>query len=260
MLHRSVLLVRLRDAHHSRRRAPRRLCLDLSLRGLCPVQPDTRTHGRRHLLTRGAVVIGNDVWFGHQTLVLSGVTIGDGAIIGAGSVVRHDIPPYAIVAGNPARVAGFRFPPEQIEALLAEVVGLAARADRPHLDRFMSDDITAFIDAAETGASKGYLSQVILCSPPSPRLARRRPATGRGHSHLGEPVRTLSSAGTAPLSLLLRPHARRRRRLPWAPPARVRPGTRRPSAAGAATPGSRPTSPPACPGSSRSRSLPTVWC
>lgn len=58
-------------------------------------------------VTKGAVVIGNDVWLGHQTLVLSGVTIGDGAIIGAGSVVRHDIPPYAIVAGNPARVADF---------------------------------------------------------------------------------------------------------------------------------------------------------
>lgn len=68
--------------------------------------------------TRGAVVIGNDVWTGHQTLILSGVTIGDGAVVGAGSVVRQNVPPYAIVAGNPARVAGFRFSPEQIEALL----------------------------------------------------------------------------------------------------------------------------------------------
>ena len=114
--------------------------------------PFNETH--RHLaentsVTKGAVVIGNDVWLGHQTLVLSGVTIGDGAIIGAGSVVRHDIPPYAIVAGNPARVAGFRFAPEQIEALL-EVkwwnwpVETIAR----HLDSMLSDDIDGFITAA----------------------------------------------------------------------------------------------------------------
>lgn len=101
-------------------------------------------------VTKGAVVIGNDVWLGHQTLVLSGVTIGDGAVIGAGSVVRHDIPPYAIVAGNPARVAGFRFPPEQIEALL-ELKWWDWPVGRisSHMDRFMSDDIAAFIDAAQ---------------------------------------------------------------------------------------------------------------
>jgi acetyltransferase-like isoleucine patch superfamily enzyme len=69
--------------------------------------------------TKGRVEIGNDVWLGNQTLILSGVTIGDGAVVGAGSVVRHDVPPYAIVAGNPARVAGYRFPPEQIDALLS---------------------------------------------------------------------------------------------------------------------------------------------
>lgn len=118
--------------------------------------PFNQTH--RHLadvtsVSRGGVVIGNDVWLGHQALVLSGVTIGHGAIIGAGSVVRHDIPPYAIVAGNPARVAGFRFPPEQIEALLA-IAWWDWPLDRigRHLDRLLSDDVSAFIQAAETGA------------------------------------------------------------------------------------------------------------
>ena len=53
---------------------------------------------------KGDIVIGNDVWIGYQAVVLSGVKIGDGAIIGAGSVVTKDIPPYTIAAGVPARV------------------------------------------------------------------------------------------------------------------------------------------------------------
>lgn len=50
------------------------------------------------------VVIGNDVWIGARAIVLPGVTVGDGCIIGAGSVVTKDVPPYTIIGGNPARV------------------------------------------------------------------------------------------------------------------------------------------------------------
>lgn len=50
------------------------------------------------------VRIGNDVWIGARVIILPGVTIGDGAVIGAGSIVTHDVNPYTIVAGNPARV------------------------------------------------------------------------------------------------------------------------------------------------------------
>ncbi len=57
------------------------------------------------------VIIGEDVWLGVNVTLLSGVTIGRGAIVGAGSVVRYDVPPYAIVAGNPAKIVGFRFSP-----------------------------------------------------------------------------------------------------------------------------------------------------
>jgi maltose O-acetyltransferase len=54
------------------------------------------------------VVIGDDVWIGARTIILPGITINKGAIIGAGSVVTHDIPAFAICAGNPARVIRFR--------------------------------------------------------------------------------------------------------------------------------------------------------
>jgi chloramphenicol O-acetyltransferase type B len=70
--------------------------------------------------TKGPVVIGNDVWIGRGALVLSGVTIGDGAIIGASAVVSKDIPPFAVAVGNPAKVVKYRFPPE-IAAKLLEI-------------------------------------------------------------------------------------------------------------------------------------------
>lgn len=64
------------------------------------------------------VIIGNDVWMGYNVCIKEGVTIGDGAIIGAKSLVTHNIPPYAIAVGTPARVIKYRFTPEQIEKLL----------------------------------------------------------------------------------------------------------------------------------------------
>jgi acetyltransferase-like isoleucine patch superfamily enzyme len=71
-----------------------------------------------HPTTKGDVVIGNDVWIGFSTTILSGVTIGDGAAVGASSVVNRDVPPYAIVAGNPARIVRYRFDEETIQKLL----------------------------------------------------------------------------------------------------------------------------------------------
>ncbi len=63
--------------------------------------------------------IGSDVWIGIRSIVLGGITIGDGAVIGAGSVVTKDIGPYEIWAGNPARFIRKRFEPDIIEMLLA---------------------------------------------------------------------------------------------------------------------------------------------
>lgn len=63
--------------------------------------------------------IGNDVWIGHGAFVLPGVTIGDGAVIAAMAVVTKDVPPYAVVAGSPARVVKMRFAEAHVAALSA---------------------------------------------------------------------------------------------------------------------------------------------
>ncbi len=65
------------------------------------------------------VSIGHDVWIGSGALVMGGVSIGTGAIVAAGAVVTHDVPPYAIVAGVPAKVLRYRFDPATVDALLA---------------------------------------------------------------------------------------------------------------------------------------------
>lgn len=68
-------------------------------------------------VSRGPITVGHDVWIASDSLVLSGVTIGDGAVIGAGSVVTRDVPPYSLSAGIPARHIRHRFPEEQIARL-----------------------------------------------------------------------------------------------------------------------------------------------
>ncbi len=68
--------------------------------------------------TKGDVNIGSDVWIGSDVTIISGVTVGDGAVIGTGSVVTADVEPYAIVAGNPAKLIRKRFSEDQIGSLL----------------------------------------------------------------------------------------------------------------------------------------------
>lgn len=110
------------------------------------------SHFTGHPQSKGDVVIGNDVWVAREAMILSGVTIGDGAVIGARAVVSRDVPPYMIVAGNPAVEIRTRFPQPIVERLLAlrwwdwpdERIAKAM----PHL---LSDKIEAFLDAAEKG-------------------------------------------------------------------------------------------------------------
>lgn len=68
--------------------------------------------------SKGSIIVGNDVWIGAQSIILSGVTIGDGAVIAANSVVTKDVPPYAIIGGSPAKIIKYRFDQEVINELL----------------------------------------------------------------------------------------------------------------------------------------------
>ncbi|WP_050591074.1 MULTISPECIES: CatB-related O-acetyltransferase [unclassified Mesorhizobium] len=77
-------------------------------------QPEPTGNGRP-----GGIILGNDVWIGHGSIILPGVSIGDGAVVGAGSVVTKDVPPYAIVAGNAARLIRYRFSDDVIAKMLA---------------------------------------------------------------------------------------------------------------------------------------------
>jgi acetyltransferase-like isoleucine patch superfamily enzyme len=107
-----------------------------------PSIPDTA-------VTKGDVVIGNDVWIGFGAMILAGVTIGDGAVIGARAVVASNVAPYTVAVGNPARPAGQRFDDETVSRLLrirwwdwsdeviAERIPLLCSGDLPSfLDRF----------------------------------------------------------------------------------------------------------------------------
>lgn len=67
---------------------------------------------------KGDIVIGNDVWIGYEAVILAGVTIGDGAVIGARAVVTKDVPPYTVVGGVPAKEIKKRFSQQTIDGLL----------------------------------------------------------------------------------------------------------------------------------------------
>jgi acetyltransferase-like isoleucine patch superfamily enzyme len=71
-----------------------------------------------HPSCKGDIIIENDVWIGAKATIMSGVKISNGSIVASGSVVTKDVPPYSIVAGNPAKVVKMRFNYQQIEDLL----------------------------------------------------------------------------------------------------------------------------------------------
>jgi len=68
-------------------------------------------------MSKGDIEVGNDVWLGRNALILSGVKIGNGAVVAAGAVVTRDVAPYALVGGVPAKVIKMRFEPDQVAAL-----------------------------------------------------------------------------------------------------------------------------------------------
>ncbi|GEO99948.1 CatB-related O-acetyltransferase [Methylobacterium haplocladii] len=104
--------------------------------------------------------IGNDVWIGHGAFILPGVTIGDGAVIGARSVVTRDVPPYAVVAGSPAVVRRLRFPEPVIERMLRLRWWRFAYWD---LKGSPVADPTAFCDAVERAIDSGLAPYAPEC-------------------------------------------------------------------------------------------------
>ena len=78
---------------------------------------EENTFAHRAPVNKQQLVIGHDVWIGSGVRIIKAVKIGNGAIVGSGSVVTKDVPPYAIVGGNPAKIIRYRFSSEIIEAL-----------------------------------------------------------------------------------------------------------------------------------------------
>ncbi len=101
-----------------------------------------------HPASRGNVTIGHDVWIGANATILSGVAVGDGAVIGAAAVVTRDVLPYCVVAGNPAKLIRRRFSQAQIDGLLS-----VAWWDRPDdevrrlVPLMLSSDVDGFLSA-----------------------------------------------------------------------------------------------------------------
>lgn len=78
-----------------------------------------RAPGAAGYYVSAPTILGHDVWVGRDAMIMDGLSIGTGAVVGAQSLVNKDVPPYAIVAGTPARVIRYRFDPDTIERLLA---------------------------------------------------------------------------------------------------------------------------------------------
>lgn len=117
-----------------------------------PVSIICRQHSHipGHPTSKGDVIIGSDVWIGSEAIIMSGVRVGDGAVVGARAVVTRDVPPYAIVVGNPARPVKMRFDEKTVDRLLKIRWW---EWDDERIERasplLLSTDIEAFLRAAE---------------------------------------------------------------------------------------------------------------
>lgn len=104
---------------------------------------------------RGPMIVQDDVWIGNSTLIRPGVTIGYGAVVAAGSVVTKDVPPFAIVGGNPARIVRYRFDEKTIERILKVAWWRYHVADFSGLD---ASDVHQFLDGLEARIERGEIA------------------------------------------------------------------------------------------------------
>lgn len=115
--------------------------------------PFAADNEHKYRKTKGDIIIGNDVWLGHEAFVLSGVRIGDGAVVGARAVVAKDVKPYSIVVGNPARHIKYRFP-EDICAELLKIKWWDWPLEKVEesLPLMLSTDVRGFVDKYRVSA------------------------------------------------------------------------------------------------------------
>ena len=101
-----------------------------------------------HPKSKGDIIIGNDVWIGERAIIMSGVNIGDGAVIGAGSIVTKNVDPYIIVAGNPAKSIKYRFNDYSyiIELLKIKWWDWPNEVVKDRIHEIMSIDVEKFIN------------------------------------------------------------------------------------------------------------------
>lgn len=101
--------------------------------------------------SKGEILVEDDVWIGMNAIILSGVRIGRGAVIAAGSVVTSDVPPYSIVGGNPAKIIKYRFD--------KTIIGILEKIDFKKIDSsFFYENVELFYgNATEESCAKFYL-------------------------------------------------------------------------------------------------------
>lgn len=108
------------------------------------------SHIQNYSTSKGNVAIGNDVWLCANCIILSGITIGDGAVIANGAIVTKDVPAYAIVGGNPAKLIRWRFDETTRNELLASAWWNWPEQEILHVvDKLCSENIQDFLNYAK---------------------------------------------------------------------------------------------------------------
>lgn len=106
--------------------------------------------GNNEIAPLKRTTIGNDVWIGSRVIIMQGLNIGTGAVIGAGSIVTKNVPPYAVVAGSPARIIKYRFDENTIQKLLNSKWWELSDDELKKYSKYVNQPI-AFLDMVNTG-------------------------------------------------------------------------------------------------------------